>query len=490
MLASLIKFLLFVAIVAGLTVAAGYLLERDDGLTVIVAGTEYTFDAFESVIAACVLVVVVWVFLKLLSLLVATLRFLSGDETAFSRWWGRRNERRGFQALTEGMTALASGEPRLAMSKAAQAERYLQRPELTNLLVAQAAEMNGDTKKAAETYKQLVTNEKTRFVGVRGIMKQKLSEGDTDTAMKLAEQAFKLKPRHEETQDVLLRLQADAHDWAGARNTLSAKLKHGSLPRDVYTRREAVLALAEAKDILDENATIEEREEAIQANRLSPDLIPAAAMAARSYIKKGKPRYATRILKKAWDVLPHPDLAAAFAEIEPNESSTARLERFQTLTRSHPDHPETKMLLAELNIAAENFPQARRAMGDLAETDPTKRSLTLMAAIERGEGADDSVVKAWLAKAVTASPGPQWICEVDGKAYAEWTPITDGGFDTLTWKTAPASEAMTGNAVGMLPLIVGSQKPDPVPEPRPEPEPDVVEATAEEAKPETEPAKA
>ena len=52
---------------------------------------------------------------------------------------------------------------------------------------------------------------------MRGIMKQKLVEGDTDTAAKLAEKAFALKPRHEETQDVLLRLQADKGDWKGAR---------------------------------------------------------------------------------------------------------------------------------------------------------------------------------------------------------------------------------------------------------------------------------
>ena len=105
------------------------------------------------------------------------------------------------------MMALASGEGRLAMAKAARAERFLARPELTNLLAAQAAEMAGDRTKAEEVYKRLLQDERTRFVGVRGIMKQKLDEGDADTALKLAERAFALKPRHEETTDILLRLQ-------------------------------------------------------------------------------------------------------------------------------------------------------------------------------------------------------------------------------------------------------------------------------------------
>ena len=106
--------------------------------------------------------------------------------------------------------------------------------------------MTGDTKKATEVYKRLLGDDRTRFVGVRGMMKQKLAEGDTDTAMKLAEKAFALKPKHEEVQDILLRLQAEGGDWKGARETLGAKLRQGLLPRDVHRRRDAVLALQEA----------------------------------------------------------------------------------------------------------------------------------------------------------------------------------------------------------------------------------------------------
>ena len=50
-------------------------------------------------------------------------------------------------------------------------------------------------------------------------------------------------------------------------------------------------------------------------------------------------------------------------------------------------------------------------MGDLAETHPTARTLAIMAAIERGQGADDAVVKGWLARALTAPRGPQWVCD-------------------------------------------------------------------------------
>lgn len=462
MLWSLTKIVLFIAIVAGLAFGANLLLESEGGVRISLASTEFTLGPLESVIAALVLLFALWVLLKLASLFVAILRFMSGDETALSRWWGRNQERRGFQALSEGMLALASGEGRLAMNKAARAERYLKRPELTNLLTAQAAEMIGDRKKAEETYKKLLADDRTRFVGVRGILKQKIAEGDTDTALKLAEKAFALKPKHEETQDVLLKLQAGKHDWKGARKTLGAKLRHGALPRDVHRRRDAVLALSEARDLIDEDASIERREAAIEANKLSPDLVPAAVMAADQYIADGKPRYAARVLKKAWGASPHPDLAAAFARIEPNETPAARLKRFREITRIKPSHPETKMLLAELSIAAEDYDAARAALGDLAETDPTARTLTIMAAVERGSGAEDAVVKGYLARALTAPRGPQWVCGNCHSVHAHWEPVCEncGAFDSLTW-TRPAREGLSMPAgEEMLPLIVGKLEPE------------------------------
>ncbi|MFK7836992.1 MAG: heme biosynthesis protein HemY [Sulfitobacter sp.] len=460
MLWSLIKIIVFVAVVAALAWGAGYLLESSGGVQVEVMGTEYSFGPLQSVIGIVVLLVAVWLLLKIFSLLVATWKFLNGDETALSRYFDRNRERKGFNALSEGLMALASGEGKVALAKAQKAEKYLEKPALTNLLTAQAAEMAGDRRKAEETYRKLVEDESTRFVGVRGIMKQKLADGDTETALKLAEKAFALKPKHSETGDVLLQLQAQSEDWSGARKTLSAKLKHGDLPRDVHKRRDAVLALSEARDVFDEGKDIEAREAAIEANRLSPDLIPAAVMAAQGYIENKKPRYAARVLTKAWGVQPHPDLAAAFAAIEPNEKPSARIKRFTALTKSQPNHAETKMLKSELHIADEDFPSARRALGDLVETDPTARSVTLMAAIERGEGASDTVVKGWLARALTVSRGPQWICDNCQHIHADWKPMCSNcnSFDTLAWKTPPMSEVAMPGGVQMLPLIVGASE--------------------------------
>ncbi len=463
MIWSLIKVFLFVALIAVLAYGAGLLIDTDGGVRIAFGSMEYTLTPLAAVVAMLLLMLALWVVLKLLGLIVATVRFLNGDETAISRYFDRNRERKGYQALSDGIMALASGEGRIAMARAKKADKFLDRPDLTTLLIAQAAEMEGDTDKASEAYKALLTEDRTRFVGIRGLMRQRIVEGDTATALKLAEKAFALKPKHRELQDTLLQLQADQRDWKGARTTLGAKLKSGALPRDVFRRRDAILALQEARTVADGDAGIEAQEAAIEANRLSPDLIPAATMAARTYIERRDFKTATRVLKKAWTVRPHPDLAAAFAEIAPNETVQARLKRFKTLTAINPDDPETRMLDAELHLGAEDFPAARRALGDLASTMPTARTLAIMAAVERGEGADDAVVRGWLARALTAPRGPQWCCDKCQAIHSQWVPICEncGGFDTLSWREPQEGTGPSATGTELLPLIVGLPAPSP-----------------------------
>ncbi|RBP96769.1 HemY protein [Rhodobacter sp. 140A] len=464
MIRSFVKVALFLVVVAVVALGAAHLSDSGEGVRVIVLGTEYSLGPLQAAIGLVVGLALLWLVLKVVGLLVAFLRFLNGDETAISRYFDRNRERKGYRALAEGMLAVASGEGRLALAKATKAQRLLQRPELTNLLAAQAAEVAGDRVKATRAYKKLLEDERTRFVGIRGLMRQKLAEGDTETALKLAQKAYALKPAHEEVQDTLLKLQAEKGDWKGAREVLSAKRAQGQLPKDVHRRRDAVMALQEAKGVLEEGATVEAREAAIAANKESPDLIPAAVMAARAYIESGSPKNAARVLQKAWEAQPHPDLAAAYAEIAPDETPADRLRRFEKLLSLRPDHEETRLLRAELLIAAEDFPAARRALGDLVETHPTARVLTIMAAVERGEGAEDAVVRGWLTRALTAPRGPQWCCDKCQNIQAEWTPICDncGGFDTLSWREPAQAEMPLPHGAEMLPVIVGKPQAKPV----------------------------
>ena len=454
MLWSLIKILIFVAMVMLISFGAGRLMEAQGGVMIQYAGLELSFGALQAALLVLGLLVSFWLVLKLLGLVVALLRFINGDETALSRYFDRNRERRGFEALSDGLMALASGDGRDAMAKARKADRLLNRPDLTNLIMAQAAVANGDRQTAKATYKKLLKDPKTRFVGTYGLLHQHLQDGDTEVALKLAEHAFALKPRHGETQDVLLKLQAGREDWRGVRTTLTAKLKHGSLPKDVHKRRDAVFALSQSRDLRAEGKLDEAQIYAVEANRLAPGLVPAALLSAEGHREQKNVKQASRILRAAWQLAPHPDLAAGFAALAPDEASAARLKRFGQFTKGTESHPETKMLMAELYVAMADFDAARQALGDLAKTDPTMRALTILAAIERGDGADDQSVRRLLTQAISAQRDPQWICDNCGHVHHDWEPVCLNceAIDSIAWKRPPMSEAVSPD---MLPLIVG-----------------------------------
>ena len=115
--------------------------------------------------------------------------------------------------------------------------------------------MSGDRPKAFDAYKAMLPSDRTRRVGVQGLMRIKLEEGDTETALALAKKAFALRPDNERVLRTLFDLQSKTEDWSGARETLNASMHARLLPRDVGVRRDAVLSLADARAALAEGKT-------------------------------------------------------------------------------------------------------------------------------------------------------------------------------------------------------------------------------------------
>ncbi|MEM9716046.1 MAG: heme biosynthesis HemY N-terminal domain-containing protein [Pseudomonadota bacterium] len=443
MLIPIFRILLFIVIVAAIAFGAGYLLDADGLVRIAFNGREIELTVLTAALIFLVGMIAAYLTFKLIGLMIAVFKFVNGEETAIARYFNRNRERRGFEALADSMVALASGEGRTAIANAAKAEKKLNRPELTNLVNAQAAELAGDTRRAMTYYKNLLKDDRTRFVGVQGLMKQKLAEGDTKTALALAEKAFAIKPRHRDTSDALFQLQTSEGEWSGAKETIAAKRRVGDLPSDVAARRQAVLALADAKAKLDDGDIDGGKAAAAEAHRLAPGLTHAAVLTAEFYNLENRSRVAGNALKKAWAQSPHPDLAAAFAELKPDETPTQRAKRFKALINQKPDDPESQMLQAELALADEDFPAARRAIRELNEKDPTVRSMTIMAAIERGEGASDDVVRGWLSKALDSPKGNHWVCDNCGTLHGDWAAICTNcdGFDTITWRRPDAVAA-------------------------------------------------
>ncbi len=455
MAGSLFKILLFVAAIAVVSLFAAFVAESGSDVRLTLSGYEISTSPLTFAVLIVLVFPAFWLLFFLIGLVKAAANFFLGDETALTRYFNRNREQRGFEALADGLLALSSGEPKLALAKVARAESLLKRPGITGIITAQAAERAGDKSKAVLAYKKMLQDERTRFAAIAGLLKHRLEDGDAATALKLAEKAFVINPQHEDMQNILLRLQSAKEDWEGAQRTLAAKLRHRKIPRDVFRRRNAILKFASARRNISQGSEKEGGKEAAAANKELPGLVPAAVLAAEVKSRAGDRKSAESVIRKAWSIQPHPDLAAAFAALEPDESPSARKKRFENMIGKNSTHPESRMLMAELSIADRDFPAARRAIGTLPEEKPTVRSLAIIAAIERGEGSDDAVVLGWLAKAVSASRGPQWVCEICSRAHEEWVPVCAGcdGFDTLEWTEVPVKAELPETYTGLLNFV-------------------------------------
>ena len=492
MVLMLVRTALWGLAVIAAAIALVWLKDSSGGVMVELNGRAFgPFRPLEFVAVVFVLALLIWGVVKLFGFLVALVRFASGDETALSRYWSRSRERRGFDALANGLTALAEGDASTALVRGRKAERLLEKPGLTKLLVAQAAEQTGETRLARDYYKQLASDPKTAYVGVKGLLDQALAKGETERALKLARHAFELKPKDKDLLTRLFELQCETADWSGARTTLAAMVKARMITRDVADRREAVLLVADARAAAGAGEDARSHDLAARALKKSPGLVPAVVDVAAGQVETAGVKRAARTLREAWRAEPHPDIAAAFAALVEDETPAERRTRFEDLTKTNPNHPESRMLTAELALADRDWGAARKAMGDLAETNPSARAFSIMAAVEKGEAGDDALVRAWLARAVSAPRAPQWTCANCGARHKDWGPRCGRceAFDTLDWRGTEADPEAEG--ASMLPVLMEVDPPEapapdtpadadgappPTDEPKPTPDPKAASA--------------
>jgi HemY protein len=227
----------------------------------------------------------------------------------------------------------------------------------------------------------------------------------------------------------VLEYRCAASDWAGAIEALDAM--KAALEKPDYRRKRAVLLTARAQALadIDRDTT---RALVLDAVKLAPDLVPAAALAGRRLAESGEPRKARKILEAAWTINPHPDIAESYANLRLGDSARERLARMQKLAEKLPGQLEGALAVARAALDAREFGTARSALAPYLSV-PTRRVAALMAEIEEAEHGDEGRVREWMGRAMRASGDPVWTA--DGVVSDRWLPVSPNGrLDGYEWK--------------------------------------------------------
>jgi len=355
-----------------------------------------------------------------------------------------RRGRRGYLALSRGLIAVGSGDARAARRFADEAGRIAPDEPLTLLLGAQAAQLAGDRAAAERTFRAMAQRDDTRLLGLHGLFIEAQRAPDAAAARVIAEEAAKSAEAPAWAARAVLEFRCAGGDWDGALDRLERNMKAGLLDKAAWQRQRAVLLTARALAAETTDRTLA-RTLALEAVRLAPTLVPAAALSGRLLGEAGDMRRAARVIEAAWQANPHPDLAETYTHLRPGDSARDRLKSTEALARLSPASVEGALAVAQAALDAREFAVARAALAPLRSA-PTQRVAMLIAKLAEMEG-DEGRAREWTARALHARRDPAWTA--DGLVSDRWMPVSPvtGRLDAFEWKEPLAELGSPAGAV-------------------------------------------
>ena len=384
----MIRWLVFLILTAALAVVGASVARAPGQVTFEWQGYHVETTAGVVILALIGLVIVLFVLDRLLVIIGQARRKLSGG--------GReRRQRRGYEALSRGLVAVAAGDASTAGKQARRAASLLDNRPLTMLLSAQAAQLQGDDRAAADFFGTLRTMEGTQFLGLRGLLNQAMKREDWGQALSLAEEAHRLNPKSEWVVSTLFDLQKQLGRWRDAEATFDEAVKLKLIPEGHIARERAEIVAGQSE--MGDGS--ERLRLAAKAFKADPSYTPAAVRYVELLLTEGDFGRAASTVERAWEHDPEPELAELYWRARRCDDAGKKLDAAKRLSKRNPENLESRIVLAAAALEARAWGEARAALAPVAGADAVPRVCRLMAALEEGEHGDLAAARTWLMRA-------------------------------------------------------------------------------------------
>ncbi|MFL5295973.1 MAG: heme biosynthesis protein HemY [Phenylobacterium sp.] len=350
--------------------------------------------------------------------------------------------RQAGETLTRGFLAAAAGDGsearRLAQKAAELAEET---PGLVRVLAAQAAEAAGDIPAAQAAYAAMLSFPDMRLAGHKGLMQLALAQGERETALRHAQEAFGETRSARWAWRTLLEARLAAGEWSAGLDLVKNAADRKIVPPVTAERARAALLAALAAQLehsSEPKARAQALDGAVEAARSQPGFAPGVVMAARLLADEGKVGRAQAVIENAWKAEPHPALWLAYRDLKTSETPKERGQRLSELAAQNPGHRESRLLAAEAALVAGDAAAARQAMAALQGEPVTARIAGLNARIAFASGQPDEA-RLWLAQGMNAAQEPDWSdLDPEGRAFA---------YQAADWARLVSTYAETGELI-------------------------------------------
>ncbi|CDZ65106.1 HemY domain protein [Neorhizobium galegae bv. orientalis] len=351
------------------------------------------------------------------------------------RYFRARKRDRGYQALSTGLIAAGAGNALLARKMSLRTRGLISADQepLIHLLEAQAALIEGKHDEARKKFEQMAEDPETRELGLRGLYMEARRLGANEAARQYAEKAVEHAPYLPWAAQATLESRSQSGRWDDAIRLLDQQRMANILEKPQAERWKAVLLTAKANDRL-EGDPKGARDDAMAALKLAKDLVPAAIIAAKAWLREDNVRKAASTLEGVWKLGPHPEIARAYIRARSGDSTVDRLKRAEKLEAMRPNNIESLLAVAQAALDAQEFKKARAKAEAAARMEAREAAYLLLADIEEAETGDQGRVRHWMAQALRAPRDPAWVA--DGFVSEKWLPLSpvSGRLDAFEWK--------------------------------------------------------
>lgn len=436
----MLRALFYLLIVAALGFGFAWLADRPGEIDIVFAGNHYHLPL---ITAAAGLVAIVAAILLLCWLIKSIIQ----SPYILRRHFRARKRDRGYQSLSTGLIAAGAGDAEAARRMSTQAGKLLNSDQepLIKLLDVQTAMLEGRTEDARKGFEAMVEDPETRLLGLRGLYIEAQRVGALEAARHYASQAAKDAPQLEWASSAVMGQLCLDGDWDGALKLVDARKQALGHSKDKVKKERAALLTAKAMATMNVDHA-HAKAMAVQANKLAPELTPAAVIAAQALFADGEVRKGSKILEAAWKRFPHPDIASSYVHARGGDTAQDRLKRARHLVSLRSNTAEGSLVLARASYEAGDYKEARDHAEQVLRTRPTEGVYLLLADIEEAETGNQGKVRQWLAQAVKAQGDPAWTA--DGYVSEKWSPVSPvtGRLNSFEWKLpvvelAPVVEA-------------------------------------------------
>ena len=431
----MIRVVVYLVIVALFAFGAVWLADRPGDVVVTWQGQRIETSVMvliAAVAAVAVAAVLAW----------SIVRALLRSPDLFAQYLRNRRGVRGYRAVSHGLIAVGSGDARAAKKFTHEASRIAPGEPLTLLLRAQTAQLAGDRATAAATFQEMAERDDTRVLGLHGLFVEAQRRNDHTAALAYAEEAAKHASVPAWAGQAVLEFRCVAGDWGGALDQARAQHeeradRQARLPPPARGAAHRAGARRRGGGVAGRGQSRLDRERAralaLEAVKLAPALVPAAALAARLLgegrrAAQGRAHHRARLARP----IRIPISPTPMPSCGRGDSARERLARIEALAAKAPGDVEGAIAVARAALDAQEFAVARRALAPFVAA-PTKRVAALMAALEMQQG-DEGRGREWMARALNARRDPAWTA--DGFVSDRWLPISPvtGRLDAFEWK--------------------------------------------------------